>query len=59
MDFRSFKTPDGKIHVFPEVFAEQAKKMLENFWVPEYYSDISHDKWPIGLAKGRVVEVTQ
>ena len=52
------KTPDGKVHTFPKVFAEQAKRMLENFWVPEYYASRPPVDWPFGMARGRVSEVT-
>ena len=58
MSYVSFRTPDGKILTFPEVFAEQAKRMLENYWVPQYYQYVSEPyKWPVGMAKNHVARV--
>ena len=54
--FRYFKTPDGRVHAFPTIQAEAAKRMLENFWLPEEYANV-YPK-PIPERKVLVKEIT-
>lgn len=50
MGFVTFKTPDGKLHSFPEAQADAAKRMLENFWLPEEFRNV----YPKPLPEGKV-----
>jgi len=54
--FRYFKTPDGKVHAFPSLQADAAKRMLENYWLPEEYNNV-YPK-PIPKNKIPVEEIT-
>ena len=49
--FRYFKTPDGKVHAFPSLQAEAAKRMLERYWLPKEYAGV----YPKPIPKHKVL----